>query len=257
MTDCNVGYIPSEPGSDSVEPLLPGSHDAEEAGRNPSRFSKYSETVIRMHGGNMRTSTPSLVPTVPDSGVLTPKPSAVPTAEQGSSVLTVRASPVVDAPGLPTLAPANPSAMSVDEARASKMLQVDTNQASRMSVDTYHTASSRINRPGGMPITDSAIMGSIAGATEGSTLPYDGALDNSPSYIHRFTLIKPGSGRKASISVSPSGRGTSPPPPEQAPGWSPFEFFFSSGLGAKCDLCSKRLGWGWKAVLECDDCGMR
>ena len=151
--------------------------------------------------------------------------------------------------------------MSIDEeAHASKMLQVDTHQPSRMSVDTFHTASSRIGRPGGpgeTPLSDSVVMGSIAGATEGSTMTHDGAVEASPSYIHRFTLIKPGSGRKASISVSPGGRGASPPPPEQAPGWSPFEFFFSSGMGAKCDLCSKRLGWGWKVVLECDDCGMR
>ena len=38
-------------------------------------------------------------------------------------------------------------------------------------------------------------------------------------------------------------------------GWSPFEFFFSSGLVGKCDVCTKRLGW--KPVLECDDCGLR
>lgn len=37
--------------------------------------------------------------------------------------------------------------------------------------------------------------------------------------------------------------------------WTPFGFFFSSALAAKCDLCTKRLGW--KPVLECDDCGLR
>lgn len=255
----DFGYIPSEPGSDSVEPLLQGSPDTEATGGEASKFSKYSETVIRMHGGNMRTSTPSLISTVSPSGISTAKPSAHPEPAQESSVLTVRASPVIDAPGLPTpISPTKDSAMSIDEeARASKMLQVDTNQASRMSVDTFHTASSRIGRPGETPVTDSVVMGSIAGATEGSTMTNTAPIDTSPSYIHRFTLIKPGSGRKASISVSPSGRGASPPPPEQAPGWSPFEFFFSSGMGAKCDLCTKRLGWGWKPALECDDCGMR
>ena len=37
--------------------------------------------------------------------------------------------------------------------------------------------------------------------------------------------------------------------------WSPFGFFFSNALSAKCDLCGKRLGR--KPVLECDDCGLR
>ncbi|KAG8678884.1 hypothetical protein FRC08_017402 [Ceratobasidium sp. 394] len=218
---------------------------------------------MRMHGGNLATATPSMGTAIPESVISTATPSVMSTAEPDtSSVLTVRASPVVGSPPMPTRPPppvpdARGSAMSIDEAsQASKILQVDNGPGSRMSIDTVP---SRV-MPGAMPTTDSVAMGSIAGATEGSTSAAD-PLAETHSMIHRFTLIKPGSARRGSMSVSPSavlsnGRGTSPPL-DQAPGWSPFEFFFSSGLGAKCDLCGKRLGWGWKPVLECDDCGMR
>ncbi|QRW26266.1 TKL/LISK/LISK-DD1 protein kinase [Rhizoctonia solani] len=125
-----------------------------------------------------------------------------------------------------------------------------------MSMDSYHTASSAITLPA--PTTDSVALGSIAAATEGSTVTTR-QVETEPSLIHRFTLIKPGSTRRGSVTFTPAsnGRGASPPPPDSAPGWSPFEFFFGSGYSAKCDLCTKRLGWGWKPVLECDDCGMR
>ncbi|KAG8744789.1 hypothetical protein FRC10_009437 [Ceratobasidium sp. 414] len=262
----DFGYIPSEPGSDSASPLLenpPTTESTTESAPQPSRFTNYTESVMRMHGGNLVTATPSVGTAIPESGVSTAAPSVLSTAEPDtSSVLTVRASPVVGSPPMPTRPPppapdTRGSAMSIDEAsQASKILQVENSPGSRMSIDT---APSRV-MPGAMPGPDSVIMGSIAGATEGSTSAID-PLGETHSMIHRFTLIKPGSARKGSISVSPSavfpnGRGTSPPP-DQGPGWSPFEFFFSSGLGAKCDLCGKRLGWGWKPVLECDDCGMR
>lgn len=83
--------------------------------------------------------------------------------------------------------------------------------------------------------------------------------------IHRFTLIKPGAKRisgnngssgSPSKAVRPSSPGRSGSSSSSDVGWSPFDFFFSSGLlVAKCDLCNKRLGW--KPVLECDDCGLR
>jgi LIM domain kinase 1 len=212
-----------------------------------------------MHGGDMNTSTPSVTTALP-SGISTAKPSLLPTQDT-SSVLTVRVSPTNNASQLPDHPlSSGPSDMSIeDSAQASKIMQIDPTRGSRMSVDSYHTASSAIMSPREAPDTDSAFLGSIAAATEGSTTTMRMALDGPPSFIHRFTLIKPGSVRKGSVSVSPgsNGRGTSPPPPENAPGWSPFDFFFGSGYGAKCDLCMKRLGWGWRPVLECDDCGMR
>lgn len=104
-----------------------------------------------------------------------------------------------------------------------------------------------------------------------------------PALLHRFTLIKPGA-KRAGAGIGTGGPSLSPGPfvsgaspdvstslgnqkttvansnsgtaPAAAPVWSPFDFFFSSGLlVARCDLCSKRLGW--KPVLECDDCGLR
>lgn len=76
-------------------------------------------------------------------------------------------------------------------------------------------------------------------------------LPNIPFLIHRFTLLKPGAKLKRnSGSMSPSNT------TGDIPGWSPLDLFFSSALlVTKCDVCHKRLGW--KAILECDDCGMR
>ncbi|QRW13863.1 TKL/LISK/LISK-DD1 protein kinase [Ceratobasidium sp. AG-Ba] len=271
----DYGYIPSEPGSDANTPLLEkppptDSIPSTESAPKPSRFTSYSETVIRLHGGKLHTAAPSVATAITESNASTiqaPAQSGAAGDPDTSSVITVRASPVIASPPMPNRPPppvpdAHGSAMSIDEAsQAPKIIQVENGSQSRMSIDTFHTASSRV-MPGAMPATDSVAMGSIAGATEGSTLTAElNGLGETHSLIHRFTLIKPGSGRKSSISTSPSalfpnGRESSPPR-DQTPGWSPFEFFFSSGLGAKCDVCLKRLGWGWKPVLECDDCGMR
>ncbi|CAE6451382.1 unnamed protein product [Rhizoctonia solani] len=253
----DFGYIPSEPGSDSTSPLLQETPNvgAENA---PSRLSNYSSTVAQTHGGELGTSTPSVITAVNPSKFSTNHAPLVP--QDTSSVLTVRASPVAPTHPLHEAAVAHQtdsSSMSFDDATSvSKILQVESTQ-SRMSVDSYHTASSAIISPA--PITDSVALGSIAAATEGSTATMPLTVETEPSLIHRFTLIKPGSTRRGSISMSPTSnsRGISPPPPDSAPGWSPFEFFFGSGYSAKCDLCMKRLGWGWKPVLECDDCGMR
>jgi hypothetical protein len=67
--------------------------------------------------------------------------------------------------------------------------------------------------------------------------------------------------------AQPSSQPVAPPNPELPPRvhrfslmkggpWSPLEMIFGSalGTGAKCDLCSKRLGW--KPCLECDDCSL-
>ena len=66
--------------------------------------------------------------------------------------------------------------------------------------------------------------------------------------VHRFTLLKPGAKPKRNSGAVSSAEVTS--------GWNPLEIFFSSGsLVSKCDLCAKR--FGWKPMLECDDCGLR
>ncbi|KAG9121570.1 hypothetical protein FRC07_002420, partial [Ceratobasidium sp. 392] len=205
----DFGYIPSEPGSDSTSPLLenpPATESTADSAPQPSRFTNYSETVIRLHGGNIATATPSIATAIPESGNSTAQASAIVQSADPdtSSVLTVRASPVVASPPIPPLASdTRSSAMSIDQAsQAPNISHVENGPGSRMSVDTFHTASSRV-MPGALPITNSVAMGSIAGATEGSTMTAD-PLGETHSMIHRFTLIKPGSARKGSISASPS-----------------------------------------------------
>ncbi|CUA70577.1 LIM domain kinase 1 [Rhizoctonia solani] len=253
----DFGYIPSEPGSDSTSPLLQETPNAG-AENAPSRLSSYSTTRVQTHGEELGMSTPSGTTAVPSSKLSDARAPLVP--QDTSSVLTVRASPIAPTHALHGATASHrseSSSMSIDDTTsASKILQVDS-APSKMSINSYHTASSAIVSP--VPITDSAALGSIAAATDGSAATVSRVVGTEPSLIHRFTLIKPGSTRRGSISMSPTSvnRGASPPPPDNAPGWSPFEFFFGSGYSAKCDLCMKRLGWGWKPVLECDDCGMR
>ena len=105
------------------------------------------------------------------------------------------------------------------------------NATSGFSTETYQTAHSSI---------------STTAATEGGS-----TIRSIPSMlVHRFTLLKPGM-KRSSGSVSPPQRS----PPGEG-GWNPFELIFTSGLlTAKCDICTKRIGW--KPVLECDDCGLR
>lgn len=108
---------------------------------------------------------------------------------------------------------------------------------SRISAASYFTASEEA---------------SIAAATEGG----------SSLQVHRFTLIKLGLTTKRLASSGAGAGGKNPPTTASSTthGWSALDyFFFASGLlpggGAKCDICTKRLGR--KAVLECDDCGLR
>lgn len=105
------------------------------------------------------------------------------------------------------------------------------NATSAFSLATFQTAHSSI---------------STTAATEGGS-----TIRSIPStLVHRFTLLKPGA-KRSSGNISPTRR----PPPGEV-GWNPFERILSSGLlTAKCDLCTKRIGW--KPVLECDDCGLR
>ena len=105
------------------------------------------------------------------------------------------------------------------------------NATSAFSVGSFETAHSSI---------------STTAATEGGS-----TIRSVPSMlVHRFTLLKPGAKRSSGSALPPQ----RPPPGEV--GWNPFELIFTSGLlTAKCDICTKRIGW--KPVLECDDCGLR
>lgn len=118
-----------------------------------------------------------------------------------------------------------------------------TPNESIISIETYHTASES---------TSSAMTPSIAAATEGSSSIRSSILP----LVHRFTLLKPGVKRAAGPPPGDRSRSTSPVRTSSESLWNPLEFIFSSALlGAKCDVCFKRLGW--KPVLECDDCGLR
>lgn len=203
------------------------SHRALLDGHHGDSDSEYSTTVVRSH---------------PTQATNTIPPSL-------SSILTIRSPQPTEAESMPL--------------------------GTLKTIDSFHTAASSI---------------SLAAATEGS---YDlstirGDIGTSPStLIHRFTLIKPGVRRqgpagprigsptkadqigsptKADRMGSPTKGGDRIGSPtkgdREEPGspsgdgqlW-PFGFFFSSAIAARCDLCSKRLGW--KPALECDDCGLR
>ena len=110
---------------------------------------------------------------------------------------------------------------------------------STFSIESYHTASSSMSSV------------SSANATQGgSTVPAVPSM-----HVHRFTLIKLGAKRNSTGEVPQYRLNAEGPSTNGEQTWSPFGFFFSSALAARCDLCTKRLGR--KPVLECDDCGMR
>ena len=147
------------------------------------------------------------------------------------------------------------------------------------TIDSYHTAASSVS-------TTAATEGSFDSST------IRGGLGASPStLIHRFTLIKPGVRRQGAPAGprigsptktdrngtptrvdhrmnsptkggervgSPSKGDRDEPSSPSGSGegqiW-PVGLFFSSAIAARCDICTKRLGW--KPVLECDDCGLR
>ncbi|KII83851.1 hypothetical protein PLICRDRAFT_47044 [Plicaturopsis crispa FD-325 SS-3] len=133
--------------------------------------------------------------------------------------------------------PASLSSVLTVRPNGSPTQEITPSAESLMSIASYHTA-------------HSSIAPSIAMATEG------GSTIRSLPLVHRFTLIKPGAKRAAApAAATPPGRSTSPARAGEG-SWNPLDLFFSSGLlVAKCDICTKRLGW--KPVLECDDCGLR
>jgi len=192
----------------------------ENAGED-SVFAEYSTTVIRSPTS----------PTSPTS-LRSPLTSMHDSRHAISSIITVKG----DEPD-----PAIPPAL---------VHPTGAGSPSAVTFASYHTAN--------MP---SFMSASIAAATEGgsvvnSSLSHS-TVSSSPSMLHhRFTLLKPGSRKGPSATADQ--RLSSPPPDSSS--WSPFDFFFFSGglvgaFGAKCDVCHKRLGL--KALLECDDCGLR
>lgn len=143
-----------------------------------------------------------------------------------SSILTIRPFPLPnDSTPLPV-----PSAPLLTQTTLTEIY----NAESLLSIETYHT-------------TRSSMVPSIAAATEG------GSTIRSLPMVHRFTLIRPGTKKPAPTT---NNGGTASPTRSNESGWNPLDLFFSSALlVAKCDICTKRLGW--KPVLECDDCGLR
>lgn len=159
--------------------------------------------------------------------------SAQPLVEDTQSGLTDYSTTVIrqhqnNFPSLSSVLTVRPAGNGGDEAQDDVMRR---NATSAFSVATFQTAHSSI---------------STTAATEGGS-----TIRSIPStLVHRFTLLKPGT-KRSSGNVSPPRRS----PPGEA-GWNPFERIFTSGLlTAKCDICTKRIGW--KPVLECDDCGLR
>ncbi|TFK41970.1 TKL/LISK/LISK-DD1 protein kinase [Crucibulum laeve] len=217
--------------TDSQQPLLNGKNGTS---------SEYSTTVIRGHS---------------QQGTTTVPPSL-------SSILTIRPSPDPNEVTSPVL-PATPLSGSSETTSASSLVQKPEHARAETyddplgtssilsiaSIDSYHTVPS-----------DSIISSALA--TEGGSAIHSvHTVEGNyvTPLVHRFTLLKPGAKPKKN---SISGSGSASPNGKEhfgmaeGAGWNPLDLFFSSGLlVAKCDVCTKRLGW--KPVLECDDCGLR
>ncbi|KAJ7584872.1 kinase-like domain-containing protein [Mycena floridula] len=154
-------------------------------------------------------------------------------AQSISSILTIHATPAAPEQVLPAAdhSPSGSDDEGDDPLGTSSIFSIDT-------LDSYHTAH-----------TASEI--STAHATEGGSTIRSLHGNFANPLVHRFTLIKPGiKPKKNSISGMINLQSS------DSGGWNPLDLFFSSGLlVAKCDVCTKRLGW--KPVLECDDCGLK
>ena len=188
--------------------------------------SNYSTSVIRSH-----------------------QPQAPPSA---SSVLTIKPSPDPNSTPAAVLPPSPDAISPPQSAIVHSVFECHRNEATDIlgtsslksisSLDSYHTA----RRTGSSVISDAL-------ATEGGSTIRSFYGNPVPPLVHRFTLLRPGKQKKDGAPLPFPGDGNIGP---ASAGWNPLELFFSSGLlMAKCDLCSKRLGW--KPVLECDDCGLR
>ncbi|KAI0341253.1 kinase-like protein [Trametopsis cervina] len=193
-----------------------------------SAWSNGAQGEYRDGSGRPLLDTTSTIPSEYSTTVIRSHPQshfAEPSANSLSSIMTIR--PTHDPNGSDDLA-SRPLATGA---------HAPTPTDSMLSIESYHTASQ-------------SSIPSIAAATEGGS-----TIRASPvPLVHRFSLIKPTGARRASI--EPRGGTASPPRAIPESGWSPLDFIFHSTLlGAKCDVCAKRLGW--KPVLECDDCGFR
>ncbi|EJD54318.1 kinase-like protein [Auricularia subglabra TFB-10046 SS5] len=183
-----------------------------------SVMSDYSTTVIKKQSPNSVNNAPPAL-----SSILTIKSPVSPT----QSPPAINGGPGATASELPH----SPS-LEHDEFVAKEAAR---GARSEITIGTFHTAR-----------TAHSVVPSIAAATDGGSSFLGGAM------LHRFTLIRPG--RKGSTTGSTSTSSSTPTKSE----WNPLEFLFGLGTGsagAKCDLCTKRLGW--RPVLECDDCGLR
>lgn len=174
-------------------------------------------------------NTPSTIPSDYSTSVVKKHPqSSSPTAPSLSSILTIRPAQNLNASDDFSARPLATGA------------HCPTPTESLMSIESYHTASSLSTAPP-----------SIAAATEG------GSSRRAMSLIatsHRFTLIKLGAKRVASGDGIRS-RDVSPQRHQPEGLWNHLDFLFNINRGAKCDLCTKKLGW--KESVECDDCGLR
>lgn len=188
--------------------------------KRSSSGSEYSTTVIR-HPSHPTSSAPPL------SSILTIRPSPDPNGDSG---------PVL--PATPPSASPSPGASFNGSALGRENPDpLDTESLlSIASFDSYRTAAS------------SSSYISSTYATEGGSSIRSLHGNYVMPMVHRFTLLKPGAKPKRNSGAVSSAEVTS--------GWNPLEIFFSSGsLVSKCDLCAKR--FGWKPMLECDDCGLR
>jgi LIM domain kinase 1 len=206
-----------------------------------SEFTEYSTTVIRSHP-QQPSNPPPLSSILTIRGTPSPNPNETP-----DQVL-----PGVGHSDLPDGGKSSTASTIMAEHPKNGDILGTSSIMSIDSLDSYHTAAG----PSVMSVASTAM------ATEGNSTIR--SLKNVPvPMVHRFTLLKPGAKPKK-ISNS----GTSTPVNngvgatagasgvEATLGWNPFDLFFASGLlVAKCDLCTKRLGW--KPVLECDDCGLK
>ncbi|KAF8464815.1 kinase-like domain-containing protein [Gautieria morchelliformis] len=249
----------------ATQPLINQSTSSEPVSRTTSSFespSDYSTTVVRAAPtGALRSSILTIRPPFSESD-------AVGSTQSMSSVHTANGHDVTD------------SMLSIQS--------YHTASGSMFSVAGATEGGSTYRRPadadgiGGSTLPtavdgNDGIVSHIPNNPENGQFPPPPPL---PALLHRFTLIKPGAKRTgagigtgvpssshdtaasttaAPVSESPNtalpiSNGATAPIPTAL--WSPFDFFFSTGLlVARCDLCSKRLGW--KPVLECDDCGLR
>jgi LIM domain kinase 1 len=163
-----------------------------------------------------------------------PRQSTQPLVDGTSGAHSQYSTTVIRSPSPNTPAVPPPSLSSILTVRLSPDLNEISGPAlpapdSFITIDSYHTA-------------HSSVISTAAATAGGSTI-------RAVPLLHRFSLIRPGARRQNEHLRSNASA-------DSVVAWNPLDLFFSSGLlVAKCDVCTKR--FGWKPVLECDDCGLR